>query len=249
MDKAAAEKDDKPDQPPRSQAGPTPRGWAHISWSALWEDFPTTTLAQNLRKLIADNKDRLCPAPSQVLRALELTGVDETMAVVLGQDPYPNPQHACGLAFSVPKGTRPLPGSLQNIIRAVKEQLGACAVSDGDLTPWAEQGILLLNTALTTIVGKPAAHKNCGWEEFVGTLLQRWNRSRAQNDRRPVLWLLWGRHAQNMAKDLEIPTFDRVLSSCHPSPLSASRGGFFSNGHFVKLREFAQRHYAKELRL
>lgn len=162
---------------------------------------------------------RWLPAPGRVLRAFERPLADVRVLVV-GQDPYPTPGHAVGLAFSVERDVRPLPRSLVNIYREVSDDVGGEPGPSGDLTGWSEQGVLLLNRALTVQEGRPGSHRHLGWQEVtdraVAVLAARGG---------PLVAVLWGREAQSLRPALGgVP----VVASPHPSPLSASRGFFGS---------------------
>lgn len=159
------------------------------------------------------------PAGDRVLRAFSRPLAD-VRVLILGQDPYPTPGHAVGLAFSVAPDVRPLPGSLRNIITELCSDVGVPPPATGDLTPWAERGVLLLNRVLTVEPGKAAAHRGRGWERVTERALE----VLAQRGG-PAAAILWGRDARAAATAL-----DRVpwVASAHPSPLSASRGFFGS---------------------
>jgi uracil-DNA glycosylase len=165
----------------------------------------------------------VAPAPERVFAALALTPLDAVRAVILGQDPYPTPGHANGLAFSY-VGPPPLPRSLVNIYREWAEDLGLPAPVDGDLTRWARQGVLLLNTALTVREGasKAGSHLSLGWGKVTDEIIAAVSRNRPH-----VVFLLWGAPAQ-----AKRPLIDEgrhlVIASAHPSPLSARRGFFGS---------------------
>lgn len=165
------------------------------------------------------------PAGADVLRAFT-TPFDEVRVLVVGQDPYPTPGHAMGLSFSVRPGVRPLPRSLQNIFVELSRDLDVPAPRDGDLSPWAEQGVLLLNRVLTVAPGVPGSHRGKGWEPVTDGALQ------ALVARgRPLVAVLWGRDAQTTAPLLEgVPT----VTSAHPSPMSADRG-FFGSRPFSRV--------------
>lgn len=165
----------------------------------------------------------VAPAPQRLLAALALTQLDQVHVVILGQDPYPTPGHANGLAFSY-AGPRPLPRSLVNIYRELGDDLGQAAGRDGDLSDWARQGVLLLNTALTVREGATLAgsHLKLGWREVTDAILTAVSRVRPH-----VVFILWGAPAQ--AKRALIDEDKHlVIASPHPSPLSARRGFFGS---------------------
>ena len=144
----------------------------------------------------------------------------EVRVLVVGQDPYPTPGHAVGLAFSVGAEVRPLPRSLANIIPELRHDLGCPAPANGDLSPWAEQGVLLLNRVLTVGSGAPASHRDLGWQEVTSRAVE------ALAERGgPLVAVLWGNQAQELRGALRgVP----VVASAHPSPLSAARGFFGS---------------------
>lgn len=169
-------------------------------------------------RIEADQREILPPA-AQRFAALELTQPDAARVVILGQDPYPTPGHAHGLAFSAEPGTRPLPRSLSNIYREMAEDIGACP-PDADLRFWARQGVLLLNTALSVPARGAGGHGKLGWQALTRQVL-------ARLSDRPRAFVLWGGHAQGFA-DAIAGADHLVLRSAHPSPLSARRGFFGS---------------------
>ncbi|PYC76987.1 uracil-DNA glycosylase [Streptomyces tateyamensis] len=167
------------------------------------------------------------PSGPNVLRAFQQPFA-EVRVLIVGQDPYPTPGHAVGLSFSVAPEVRPIPASLVNIFREYGQDLGYPPPGNGDLTPWTEQGVLLLNRALTTAPGKPAAHRGKGWEEVTEQAI------RALVARgTPLVAILWGRDARNLR-----PLLGRVpaIESAHPSPMSASYG-FFGSRPFSRANE------------
>ncbi|SOD62980.1 Uracil-DNA glycosylase [Streptomyces zhaozhouensis] len=171
-----------------------------------------------LRAEIAAGRTYL-PAGGHVLRAFQQP-FDEVRVLIVGQDPYPTPGHAVGLSFSVAPEVRPLPGSLENIYRELGSDLGLPRPSNGDLTPWTEQGVLLLNRALTTAPRRPAAHRGKGWEEVTEQAI----RALVARER-PLVAILWGRDARGLRPMLgPVP----AVESAHPSPMSADRGFFGS---------------------
>ena len=185
---------------------------------------------------------QILPEPKNVFRALALTPPEKARVVILGQDPYPTPGDAMGLAFSVAPGVR-LPPSLQNIFKEMQRDLGVpfppFPEPGGSLVKWATHGVLLLNTCLTVEEGQAASHAKKGWEQLTDAVIQQV----AEGDK-PVVFMLWGSHAQS--KQVFIPP-DRghlVLCSNHPSPLSALRPPvpFIGNGHFGKARDFRAAH-------
>jgi len=171
------------------------------------------------------------PAGAHILRALT-QALDGVRVVIVGQDPYPTPGHAVGLSFSVAPDVRPIPRSLTNIFKELNADLGLPMPSNGDLTPWTDQGVLLLNRVLTVQLGKPGSHRGKGWEEFTAAAI----RAVANRPDQPVVAILWGKDAQTAA-----PLFDDspVITSAHPSPMSADRG-FFGSRPFSRANELLE---------
>jgi uracil-DNA glycosylase len=171
------------------------------------------------------------PEGDRVLRAFSRP-LAEVRVLVLGQDPYPTPGHAVGLSFSVSPEVRPLPGSLRNIVTELCRDVEVPAPSTGDLTPWAERGVLLLNRVLTVEPGHAGAHRGKGWEQVTECALQALARRGG-----PAAAILWGRDARTAVASLgEIPW----VASAHPSPLSASRG-FFGSRPFSRVNDLLVR--------
>lgn len=167
---------------------------------------------------------RVAPGEADVWRALALTPPDAVRVVILGQDPYPTPGHADGLAFSVRPGVAP-PRSLRNVFRELADDLGLPEPATGSLEPWARQGVLLLNTALTVEEGAANAHARWGWGPVTDAIID------VANAGAPSVFVLWGRQAQ--ARAPRIAPRHAVLASAHPSPLSA-RTGFFGSRPFSR---------------
>ncbi|HJY71645.1 MAG TPA: uracil-DNA glycosylase [Streptosporangiaceae bacterium] len=168
---------------------------------------------------------RYLPAGENVLRAFKQPFADVRVLIV-GQDPYPTPGHAVGLSFSVAPEVRRLPGSLVNIFREYSEDLGYPTPTTGDLTPWAERGVLLLNRVLTVQPGKPGSHRGKGWEEVTEQAI----RALAAREGTPQVAILWGRDARSLA-----PLLGGIglIESAHPSPYSAA-SGFFGSRPFSR---------------
>lgn len=178
---------------------------------------------------------RYLPAGPNILRAFQQPFADVRVLIV-GQDPYPTPGHPVGLSFSVAPDVRPLPGSLINIFREYSNDLGHPEPSTGDLTPWAEQGVLLLNRALTVMPGRPASHRGKGWEEVTEQAI----RALAARGG-PLVAILWGRDARNLRSLLgQVP----CIESAHPSPMSADRG-FFGSRPFSRANHMLQQQGAQ----
>lgn len=182
------------------------------------------TMGTFLRTQIAAGRTYLPPGAA-VLRAFHQP-FDAVRVLVVGQDPYPTPGHAVGLSFSVAPDTRPVPRSLANIFREYSEDLSLPTPTSGDLTPWTEQGVLLLNRVLTVRPGEPASHRGQGWEAITEQAI------RALVERsEPLVAVLWGKDAATLAPLLtDVP----IIASAHPSPMSADRG-FFGSRPFSRV--------------
>lgn len=170
---------------------------------------------------------RVVPAIENVFAALTIAPSDISV-VILGQDPYPNPGHAIGLAFAVPEGTQLLPGSLRNIFKEVESDVGRSSVAGCSLKKWVDQGALLLNTSLTTESGVRAGHVTWPWDKIVQTILKH-----VVEVNPKVVAVLWGNHAKQFAQLFDV---DSIVASAHPSPLSASRG-FMGSKPFSRVNE------------
>lgn len=164
-------------------------------------------------------------------RALELTPFDKVKCVILGQDPYHTPGVANGLAFSTDPTVVSLPPSLRNVFKEYQSDLSLPAPRNGDLTQWAERGVLLLNTSLTVEPHKPASHSNIGWDVFTKEVISSLNEYK-----RHVVFLLWGRHAQNYAPLISVKR-NFIIRSPHPSPYSANTG-FFGSKPFTRTNNY-----------
>ncbi|MBP9078864.1 MAG: uracil-DNA glycosylase [Flavobacteriales bacterium] len=207
-----------PDPPRVPDLGP---GWTDI----LKTEFGRPYFAA-LKQFLVEERARhtVYPTGGDLLRAFQLTPFETVRVVILGQDPYHGPGQAHGLSFSVPAGLPP-PPSLKNIIKEIRQDTGAPASGRGDLTPWAQQGVLLLNATLSVRAGEAASHQGRGWECFTDAAIRALS-ARGEG----LVFLLWGRHAQ--AKEALIDrSRHHLLKAPHPSPLSAHRG-FLGCGHF-----------------
>lgn len=203
-------------------------------WAELLEPFTGTEVFAALEEQVerAYAAGEVYPPREELFTALQLTAPEQVRVVILGQDPYHEPGQAHGLAFSVKEGTK-LPPSLMNIYKELEADLGIAPRRNGNLTRWAEQGVLLLNTVLTVNRGAANSHKDFGWQEFTdevfrltGTLPH------------PVAYVLWGSQAQKKAKLLPKAEAPRlVLQAPHPSPLSSYRG-FFGSRPFSQINAF-----------
>jgi uracil-DNA glycosylase len=170
------------------------------------------------------------PPGSLIFNAFNKTPFDKVKVVIIGQDPYHGPGQAMGLSFSVPRGV-PQPPSLMNIFKELNEDVGMPIPSTGDLTKWAEQGVLLLNASLTVRAGDPMSHSKIGWETFTNAVI-----TTVSNLKEQIVFLLWGKFAQGK-KELVNHKKHLVLKAAHPSPLSA-HAGFFGCRHFSQTNEY-----------
>jgi uracil-DNA glycosylase len=207
--------------PARPLAEVVEPGWA----AALAPVAPDVArMGEFLRAELAAGR-RYLPAGQHVLRAFTQP-FDDVRVLIVGQDPYPTPGHAIGLSFSVSPQTRPIPRSLANIFREYCDDLGHPMPSTGDLTPWAEQGVLLLNRCLTVEPGRSGSHRDKGWEAVTEQAI----RALVARESAPLVAILWGRDARNLRPLLiDVP----CVESAHPSPMSAS-AGFFGSRPFSR---------------
>jgi uracil-DNA glycosylase len=205
----------------------------HDSWKApLQSEFDAPYMGLLKAFLVAEKAKgkRIFPKGSEWFHALDTTPLDHVRVVILGQDPYHGEGQAHGLCFSVQRGVRP-PPSLINIYKEMKTDLGLDPPSHGNLEAWAEQGVLLLNSVLTVEAGLAASHQGKGWERFTDAVIRLIN-----EQPRPVVFILWGSYAQKKAAFVDRQRH-LVLTSAHPSPLSA-HNGFFGSQPFSKTNEF-----------
>jgi uracil-DNA glycosylase len=170
------------------------------------------------------------PSMYDIFNAFKATPYKDTRVVIIGQDPYYQPGQAHGMCFSVRPGV-PVPASLKNIFKELKDETGIQTSDSGYLMPWAKQGVLLMNTILTVRSGRPLSHKGYGWETFTDDVLMKLN-----EHEEPIIFLLWGTPARKKAMLITNPRHIK-LCAAHPSPLSAYYG-FFGCGHFAKTNEY-----------
>ncbi|TXH62060.1 MAG: uracil-DNA glycosylase [Thiothrix sp.] len=213
------------------QAPLLPPSW-QVAIGAEFNKPYLLTLSEFLQAEAAAGK-QILPAVEQRFNALQSTPLDQVKVVILGQDPYPTPGHAHGLAFSVQPQLAPLPRSLLNINRELQADLGLDNSHTGCLQAWAEQGVLLLNTVLTVEAGKAGSHQKRGWELFTDQVIRA-----VSAQTQPVVFMLWGKPAQTKATLID-PSRHCIISSAHPSPLSAHRG-FFGSRPFSRANTFLQ---------
>ena len=176
---------------------------------------------------------KIYPGARNIFNAFNLCPIDDVRVVIIGQDPYHEPGQAMGLCFSVPDGVTP-PPSLVNIYREIESDLGRPSKTHGDLTSWARQGVLLLNSTLTVRAHLAASHAGRGWEQFTDAVIAR------LSQRKNIVYMLWGSYAQKKAALVDTSQ-NLVLKSVHPSPLSAYRG-FFGCRHFSQANEYLVQH-------
>lgn len=208
----------------------------HDSWKNVLSDEFEKPYFRNVTDFVRGEYNKwaaggpaIYPAPAQIFNAFDNCPFDDVRVVIIGQDPYHTPGAAHGLCFSVPDG-EPIPPSLRNIYREIENDMGRPSATHGDLTPWARQGVLLLNSTLTVMAHAAASHSGRGWEQFTDAVI----RALAQRD--GIVYMLWGSYAQKKAEFVDADK-NLVLKSVHPSPLSASRG-FFGNHHFSRANEY-----------
>ena len=212
------------------------------AWRSVTDPFIRSDEGRALAAFVDQRvRDGVVVYPGQVFRALEFNAPDAVRVVILGQDPYHGAGQAQGLAFSVAPGQRKLPPSLRNILKEVASDTGAPSACRDDLSPWARQGVLLLNTALTVEDGAPQSHAGRGWEALTDALL-----ARVADQPETVVFMLWGASAQRKRPLVERARVSahRVLAANHPSPLSATRPPvpFVGCRHFSQANSFLATH-------
>ena len=200
-------------------------------WDGILADEWEKPYYRQLHSFLKEEYSKTCIYPDMydIFNALKYTSFADSRAVIIGQAPNHGPGQAHGLCFSVKKGV-PLPPSLVNIYKEITDDLGVTMPQHGELTGWAKQGVLLLNTVLTVRAGQPNSHKDKGWEIFTDRVISELNRKET-----PVVFLLWGANAEKKARVITNPIHKKLIT-VHPSPLSAYRG-FFGCRHFSKANE------------
>ena len=206
------------------------------TWNEILAEEMKKDYYQELQTFVQKRRQevRVFPEENNVFNALELTPFESVKVVILGQDPYHGFGQAHGLSFSVQKGT-PLPPSLKNIYKELQEDIGGELPTEGDLSHWAKQGVLLLNTVLTVEEGNANSHKGMGWERLTNRLIESLNELN-----HPVIFILWGKPAQDKEKLITNPNHV-ILKAPHPSPLSAYRG-FFGSKPFSRVNDILIQH-------
>lgn len=204
------------------------------SWKSALSEFLLSAKMDDLKQFLVTEKNAdkvIYPPNSLIFNALNTTPFNRVKVVILGQDPYHGPNQAHGLSFSVQRGVV-LPPSLRNIFHELNTDLGIPVPKHGDLTRWAEQGVLLLNAVLTVEAGQPTSHQKRGWEEFTDHVIDVLNQQCEH-----IVFILWGAYAQRKGQRID-QNKHLVLKAAHPSPLSANRGGFFGCKVFSKANNY-----------
>jgi uracil-DNA glycosylase len=207
-------------------------------WKQALEDPLVSDSFQQLREFIKTRQEQgetIYPPASLIFNAFSRTPLPNVRVVILGQDPYHGPRQANGLAFSVQRSL-PLPPSLRNVFHELSTDLGVRPAAHGDLTPWADQGVLLLNSVLTVTEGQPTSHQGQGWEKFTDAVIDVLNAQTLN-----TVFILWGAYAQKKGLRID-PERHLILKAAHPSPLAANRGGFFGCRVFSKANQYLTQH-------
>lgn len=204
----------------------------HNDWDIVLQDEFNKAQYNELWRFLRNEYTHhiVYPKMTDILAAFKLTPYQEVKAVILGQDPYHGHGQAHGLSFSVQHGVK-LPPSLRNIFKELASDIGVPMPTEGTLTGWAEQGVLLLNTALTVREGEAASHRGKGWELFTDEVIRKLSMRKE-----PIVFILWGKHAQEKSALID-RTRHAIIESPHPSPFSASRG-FFGSKPFSKTNDY-----------
>ncbi len=208
------------------------------SWKKPLTPILLSDTMHHLREFLAQQKQSqqiIYPPNSLIFNALNTTPLDQVKVVILGQDPYHGPNQANGLSFSVQRGVA-IPPSLKNIYQELYTDLGIKAARHGDLSSWARQGVLLLNSVLTVNAGLAASHQKKGWEIFTDHVIDVIN-----NNTEHTVFILWGAYAQRKGQRIDTSKH-LVLKAAHPSPLAANRGGFFGCKVFSKTNDYLIAH-------
>lgn len=210
------------------------------SWlNQLQQEFDAAYFIELKQFLVEEKQKHIIYPPGQLIfSAFNHTPFDKVKVVIIGQDPYHGPGQANGLCFSVSPGIRQ-PPSLVNIFKEIRDDVGIPLPSTGDLTPWANQGVFLLNTVLTVRAGEANSHKNKGWEQFTNAVIKK-----LSDNKEGLVFLLWGRHAQEKAELID-GSKHHILKAAHPSPLAG--GAFFGCKHFSKTNAYLHRQNQQEI--
>ena len=211
-------------------------------WDEILADEWSKPYYQKLRQFLKAeySTQRIYPHMNDIFNALKYTSFENTKEGIIGQDPYHGAGQAHGLCFSVKQGVM-FPPSLRNIFKELNADIGKPIPPHGELTEWAKQGVLLLNNVLTVREGQPTSHAKMGWEIFTDRVISELNRKEE-----PIVFLLWGAHAQKKAEIITNPRHYKLMT-VHPSPLSASRG-FFGCRHFSRANEILRQNGLEEIK-
>lgn len=203
----------------------------HSSWEEIFNNYPKIDELNNMIKEIDEQRltKTIYPPKKQVFRVFDLA-LEDIKVVILGQDPYHNPDQACGLSFSVNDGV-PLPKSLINIYKELHDDLGIKPAKTGNLESWFKQGVFLLNAVLTVEKNSPASHSKMGWEDFTDYIIEKISEKNEN-----VVFVLWGAYARSKNKLID-SSKHKIIESAHPSPLSAYRG-FFGSKVFSQINSY-----------
>ncbi|WP_442865165.1 uracil-DNA glycosylase [Acinetobacter sp. HY1485] len=208
------------------------------TWKNALAPFLVSPQMDNLRQFLREQKQaqKVVYPPNQLIfNAFNTTPLPQVKVVILGQDPYHGPNQAQGLSFSVNRGVA-IPPSLRNIYHELHSDIGVAIPRHGDLTQWAQQGVLLLNSVLTVEAAQPTSHQKQGWEIFTDHVIDVLNEQREN-----IVFILWGAYAQRKGQRINRDKH-LVLTAAHPSPLAANRGGFFGCKVFSKTNHYLQKH-------
>lgn len=207
-----------------------PLDWQQVLEAEFLKDY-FTSLSNAVSQAYQGDK-AIFPQKEELFQAFSKCPVNDIKVVIIGQDPYPTAGHANGLCFSINADVQPFAKSLVNVFKEIEQDLAIPFPANGDLTRWAEQGVLLLNSILTVEEGSPQSHKGVGWEKFTDAVIQQ-----IVETKENVVFLLWGAYAHKKGKSIDT-TKHLVLKSGHPSPLSANQGKWFGNKHFSKTNSY-----------
>lgn len=208
------------------------KSWKRILKDEFDKDY-FITLSTRIRDVYHSDKT-VYPPPQLVFNAFSYCPFDTVKVVILGQDPYINPEEAQGLSFSVPDGIR-IPPSLRNIYKEIQDDLGTAMPESGNLVRWAEQGVLLLNSTLTVEAHQSASHRGWGWEEFTDAVIKK-----ISQEKEHIVFMLWGNYARSKCEFINTSKH-LILEAPHPSPLSA-HNGFFGSRHFSQCNNYLKTH-------
>lgn len=213
----------------------TPLNLTSTDWFHCFEEVENRSSVDAIEeelKILTEQNEIVLPSSQDIFNAFRLCPFKDLKVVILGQDPYHHPGQAHGLSFSVPNGIK-IPPSLRNIYKALNQDLGLSIPVTGNLTPWAEQGVLLLNSILTVSAFNPVSHRKIGWEKFTDVLIQL-----ISERKESVVFMLWGNYARSKAQLIDASRH-LILEAPHPSPLSAHQG-FFTCRHFSKCNTYLE---------